>query len=168
MMRISVAEIGALAVIVAFTIVASQSTCAAQSAAWRAPAPTAPAPVPAAPAPATPAAPTTVEIKRYVVADHTVRLDFLSDINPDCTSVGYSTIYIVQQPQHGQIVVENSTGFTNFAATNARAECNKRRTDGVVVTYEPEPGYTGLDSASAEVVFPSGFLSKRHYAIEVK
>ena len=161
-MRISVAAPAVLAAVVVPTIVASQPTCAAQSAARRAPVP-APAPAPAAPA-----TPTTVEIKRYVVADHTVRLDFLADINPDCTSVGYSTIYIVQQPQHGRILAENSTGFTNFVATNMRAECNKRRTDGVVVTYEPEPGYTGIDSASAEVVFPSGFLSKRHYMIEVK
>ena len=165
-MRISVAVPAVLAAVVVPMIAASRPTCAAQSAARRAPAPVA-APAPA-PAPAAPAPPTTVEIKRYVVADHTVRLDFLADINPDCTSVGYSTIYIVQQPQHGQIVVENSTGFTNFAATNVRAECNKRRSDGVVVTYEPEPGYTGMDSASAEVIFPSGFLSKRHYMIEVK
>lgn len=49
-----------------------------------------------------------------------------------------------------------------------RYECNKRRLDGVVLHYEPNPGFTGTDSLTVDVVFPSGSSSKRHYAIAVK
>jgi hypothetical protein len=45
---------------------------------------------------------------------------------------------------------------------------NKRRSDGVAVIYEPEPGYTGTDSISLDAISPSGVLSKRHYAIDVR
>jgi hypothetical protein len=55
-----------------------------------------------------------------------------------------------RDPKHGKIAIENDTGFMNFREGNPRAECNKRRSDGVAVIYEPEPGYTGTDSISLE------------------
>jgi hypothetical protein len=115
-----------------------------------------------------PAAPAVVDLRRTVAADQKLRLDFLYSINPDCTSIGFTTVRVLEQPKHGKIEIENETGFTNFPARNPRAECNKRRSDGVAVIYEPEPGYTGTDSISLDAISPSGFLSKRHYAIDVR
>jgi hypothetical protein len=115
-----------------------------------------------------PVPPKPIEIGRVVAADRDLRLDFLYSINPDCTSVGYVSVQIVEQPKHGSITIENSTGFTNFPAENPRAECNKRRSDGVALAYKPEPGYTGPDSADFDVITPNGFLNKRHYTIEVR
>jgi hypothetical protein len=119
-------------------------------------------------APAAPVPPKPVEISRVVAADQDRRLDFLYSINPDCTSIGYATVRIVEQPKHGTITIENSTGFTNFPAANLRAECNKRRSDGVVIIYKPEAGYTGPDSTDFDAIFATGNLSKRHYTIEVR
>jgi transglutaminase-like putative cysteine protease len=121
-----------------------------------------------APAPAGPAAPNTIDLKRAVAAGGKLRLDFLYSINPDCTSIGFATVRVVEQPRHGRLTVDNGTGFTNFPASNPRAECNKRRSDGVVVVYEPEPGYFGADSLDFDAIFASGSLSKRHYAIDVR
>jgi hypothetical protein len=141
-------------------------------------APAAPTPVPTVPltpvsattpAPASaPSAPRTLDLSRTVAADHKIRLDFLYSINPDCTSIGFAAIRVLEQPKHGKIAIENGTGFTNFPDSNPRAECNKRRSDGVVVIYQPDPGYTGTDSVDLDSIFPTGFLSKRHYAIDVR
>ena len=97
-----------------------------------------------------------VEFKRAVAADHKLRLDFLYSINPDCTSIGFASVRVIEQPQHGRITVENGTGFTNFPAANPRAECNKRRSDGVAIIYEPEPGYTGSNSVDFETIYATG------------
>jgi hypothetical protein len=121
-----------------------------------------------APASAASAAPNTVELKRAVAAGGKLRVDFLYSINPDCTSIGFAAVRVVEQPRHGRITVDNGTGFTNFPASDLRTECNKRRSDGVVVVYEPEPGYFGGDSLDFDAIFPSGSLSKRHYAIDVR
>ena len=75
---------------------------------------------------------------------------------------------VLEQPKHGKITIENNTGFTNFPQSNPRVECNKRRSEGVAVIYQPEPGYTGTDSLNFDAIFPSGSLSKRHYAIDVR
>ena len=114
------------------------------------------------------AQPQIVEQARTVAAGHTVQLDFLYSINPDCTSVGFATVRVTEQPKHGKITVENGTGFTIFPQNNPRSECNKTRSDGVIVAYEPEDGYSGQDSINLEVIFASGSLSKRHYAVDVR
>jgi hypothetical protein len=121
-----------------------------------------------APAPPGRLAPHMVEISRAVAAGHKLHLDFLASINPDCTSIGYATVRIGEQPKHGKITVENGTGFTNYPQNNSRSECNKKRSDGVLIDYEPDAGYRGQDSVNLEVIFASGNLSERHYAIDIR
>jgi hypothetical protein len=66
------------------------------------------------------------------------------------------------------VTIENGTGFTSFPEKNLRSECNKRRSDGVSVLYDPEPGFTGPDSIDVDIVYPDGSFSKRRYAIDVR
>ena len=117
---------------------------------------------------AVPAQPKTIEVARTVATDQKLRLAFFYDINPDCSSAGYATVRIIEQPKHGKLTVANGTGFTSFPENNVRFECNKRKSEGVVVTYEPAPGYTGSDSLNIDTIHPSGSMSKRHYAIDVR
>jgi transglutaminase-like putative cysteine protease len=116
----------------------------------------------------TQAAQQTLELTRTVASDHSLRLDFLYALNPDCTSLGFATVRVLDQPKHGKITFENGTGFPTFPQDNLRYECNKRRSDGVVLTYEPDSGFTGMDSINIDVIFASGSSRKRHYSIEVK
>jgi hypothetical protein len=110
----------------------------------------------------------TLERTRVVASDQKLRLDFLYSMNPDCTSMGFATVRIIEQPKHGRISVENGTGFTSFPQSNQRYECNKKRSDGVVVVYEPDSGFTGTDSVNIDAIYPLGTSNKRHYSIEVK
>jgi hypothetical protein len=114
------------------------------------------------------AVPQILERARAVASDKQLRLDFVYTLNPDCTSIGFATIRIIEQPKHGKITVENGTGFTSFAKDNLRYECNKSRSDGVVIVYEPESEFKGTDSVFIDAIFASGTSQKRHYTIEVK
>ena len=114
------------------------------------------------------AAQQTLELSRAVASDQKLRLEFLYSLNADCTSMGFATVRIVEQPKHGRITVENGTGFTNFPQNNQRYECNKSRSDGVIVIYEPDSGFAGTNSVNIDVIFSSGTSGKRHYSIEVK
>jgi hypothetical protein len=116
----------------------------------------------------TQAAPQSIELTRAVASDHALRLDFLYSLNPDCTSLGFATVRILEPPKHGKVTFENGTGFPTFPQNNLRYECNKSRSDGVVLTYEPDSGYTGTDSINVDVIYASGTSAKRHYSIEVK
>jgi transglutaminase-like putative cysteine protease len=115
-----------------------------------------------------PKPPQTIELTRVASVGQKLRLEFLYSIQPDCSSVGLATVRILEAPQHGKLTVENGQGFTNFPKENQRYECNTRKSDGVIVYYEPDAGFTGRDSVTVDVIFASGTSSKRHYSIEVK
>ena len=82
--------------------------------------------------------------------------------------MGYPAVRIIEAPKHGTLVAEQGTGFTAFAQSNQLLDCNKRRSDGVNLSYRPETGYLGSDSMLFDVIYADGSYNKRHYAIEVK
>jgi hypothetical protein len=125
-------------------------------------------PGPRPPQPTSLTTPRTLEFTRVAAADQKLLVTFVYDLNPDCSSIGYATVRITEQPQHGTVTMENGTGFSTFAQNNIRYECNKRRSDGVVVSYAPEAGFTGADSLTVDVILPDGGFNKRHYAIDVR
>jgi hypothetical protein len=108
------------------------------------------------------------EAARVVPIDQKRRIDFLSVINPDCSVAGMPIVRVVDEPRNGKLALEKDAGFSNYLATDQRYECNKRRSDGVAVTYEPDPGFTGADSVTVHIITPRGTEVKRHYSIEVK
>jgi hypothetical protein len=123
------------------------------------------APPPPAAAPPTP--PQTAEVGRIAIMDRKLRLDFLTSLNPDCSSLGFITVRIVEPAQHGNVAVDHGTGFPNYAQNNPRVECNKRQMEGTVVFYDPNSGFVGADSLTLEAISPSGGSLKRHYSISI-
>jgi hypothetical protein len=126
---------------------------------------------PAAPNPAVrtaAAAPQLSEFSRVVASGGKLRVEFLYSIQPDCSSAGQTTVRIVEQPQHGEVKVENGQDFTSFPKENQRYECNLHKSDGTLVFYSPAPEFTGKDSITLDIIFPLGQTSKRHYSIDVR
>jgi len=107
------------------------------------------------------------EVKRTLTVDRKAQIDYVPSLNPDCSSVGYASVRVVEEPQHGTVAADHGTGFSNYLQNNPRSECNKRRTEGAVVSYAPNAGFTGTDSITVEVITPGGTSFKRHYAISV-
>src|SRR5262249_18581305 len=103
-----------------------------------------------------PSALVATESPRVVALDHKIEIDFIYAINADCSSVGLPIVRVLEQPRNGNVAVENGTGFSNFAADNQRYECNKRKSEGVSVVYDPRPGFTGTDSIELDIIFPRG------------
>ena len=112
--------------------------------------------------------PAVAEVARVAVADRRLQLSFVYDVNPDCSLVQVPNVRIVEQPKSGKVTVENGTGFSTYPANSPRFKCNETRSDGAVVSYMPDPGFTGADSVTVDVIYLDGFASRRRYAIEVK
>jgi hypothetical protein len=108
------------------------------------------------------------EVARVVPTDQKRRVDFLYAIYPDCSVIGMPIVRVVDEPRNGKLAVEKDAGFSNFPANDQRYECNKRKSDGVAVVYEPDPGFAGADSLTVHIIMPRGVELKRHYSIEVK
>jgi tetratricopeptide (TPR) repeat protein/transglutaminase-like putative cysteine protease len=109
-----------------------------------------------------------IDVARAVPADQKRRIDFLYWLEPDCSSSELPVVRIIEQPKNGKLLIENGAGFTNFPQSNPRFECNKRKSDGVLVVYQPNATYIGPDWITVEVINPSGHSFKRRYVIDVK
>jgi hypothetical protein len=112
--------------------------------------------------------PAPIERSSAAAAGQQIRVGFLINIDPDCSSTAFASVRVVEEPKHGTATLKDDTGFTNFAKDNSRFECNKQRSDGTAVLYRGEEGYTGKDSVTVEIVYVDGRETSVHYSIDVK
>lgn len=108
------------------------------------------------------------ELAKVVAVGQKLRVEFLYAIEPDCSSMGVTSVRILEPPQHGKLTVENGQGFTSFVKENQRYGCNVQKSPGTFVFYEPTPGFAGKDSMTLDIVFPTGQSSTQRYAIDVR
>lgn len=125
-----------------------------------------PAPKPAQPS-TSPAALETLEFKRTAAVDQPLQVDFLYSLNPDCSSIGVVSVRTIEEPKHGKLTIGEGSGFSSFPQDNPRQACNRRRSEGMLMYYRPEPGYLGSDSVTVDIIYGDGASRKRHYAIAV-
>lgn len=112
--------------------------------------------------------PAPFEATRAALAGREVRIGFQVNINPDCTSNPFTSVRVVEGPQHGEVNFRDDTGFTNFAKENQRFECNRQRSNGTAVLFRAEDGYAGKDSVTVEIVNADGSETRTRYMIDVK
>jgi hypothetical protein len=105
---------------------------------------------------------------KTVAAGTTMRLDFASNVNPDCTSAGLTTIRVTQQPVHGGTRVEQTRDFPRFPPINARFACNKTKVPGMALLYTPASGFTGSDYLAFETISIEGVDREFRVALTVK
>ena len=65
-----------------------------------------------APAPAPSNAPLTMVTT--IVSGERQRIDFISVLNPDCTTAGYVTVRIITPPVHGELTTERGLEYTSY------------------------------------------------------
>jgi Domain of Unknown Function with PDB structure (DUF3857)/Transglutaminase-like superfamily len=112
--------------------------------------------------------PPPAELTRVAATEQRVRIGFLTNLDPDCSSTPFASVRIVEEPKHGEASLKEDTGFTNFPKDNPRFECNGQRSDGTAVLYRSEAGYTGKDSLTVHLVYADGRESRLRYVIDVK
>lgn len=108
------------------------------------------------------------DLTKVVATGERLRVEFLYAVEPDCSSMGVTSVRVLEPPQHGKLTVENGQGFTGFAKENQRYDCNMRKSDGTLVFYEPELGFTGNDAITLDIIFPTGQSARQRYAIDVR
>ena len=60
-----------------------------------------------------------------IVSGERQRIDFISVLNPDCTSAGYVTVRIITPPVHGELTTERGLEYTSYPKNNQRYQCNE-------------------------------------------
>ena len=89
-----------------------------------------------------------------VVSGARQRIDFISTVNPDCTSAGYVTVHVITPPVHGELATEQGFDYPAYPKDNQRYQCNLKKVPLINIYYKSSPGYTGPDTATIEWVSP--------------
>jgi hypothetical protein len=95
-------------------------------------------------------------------------IDHFIFANPDCSSLGATTIRVIEQPANGRMEIRQGSDFPNFPTSNQRSVCNSRRVASTQVWYIPNAGFSGTDTARVDAIGPSGFSTQKPYSISVR
>jgi len=95
------------------------------------------------------------------------RIGFAYSVHQDCSVTDLPLVQVIERPRNGRVAVERGTGPVSFPKNNPYSVCNGRISNGLVVSYEPDPRFIGLDVITIQVVFPNGNSMQRRYTIEV-
>ena len=101
-----------------------------------------------------------------VVGGERQRIDFISALNPDCSSAGYVTVRVIAPPAHGELTTEKGIDYPTYPKNNQRYQCNLKKVPIVNIYYRPVPGYIGVDAVTIKVR-SSGFTSYKNSTITI-
>ena len=94
-------------------------------------------------------------------------VDFVSALNVDCSPKGLTAVTVFAPPQHGKVTIDLGRWTSAFPQGNPRSDCNKRQTEGTLISYEPAPGFSGADAMTLDIRFPDAAPFKKRYSITV-
>lgn len=105
--------------------------------------------------------------KGVAVAGKPLKLGSARAINPDCSSIGTTTIRVLNGPVNGKVSIRHGADFATFGRNNLRSVCNTRRVPSDQLWYvSSKPGAT--DQVTAEYIYPTGAARTYTYNIEVR
>ena len=105
---------------------------------------------------------------KVVGRGQSIQVDKFGTFNPDCSSIGRTTINLVEPPRGGTVETAQGRDYPTFSNNNVRFQCDKRRLPMALVFYRARPDFTGNDSFVIEAVFGDGQARQVRYNVEVR
>ena len=85
-------------------------------------------------------------------------MQFLYEVNPDCSSPGLPTVNVKEAPAHGTVAIENGSEFTRYPKDSKYYDCNLSPHPAVIVSYTSQVDFKGEDRFVLDAVSPNGTL----------
>ncbi len=109
-----------------------------------------------------------IYVNRVVPVGGTLKGQFYTAINPDCSLQDYPNVRVVTPPGNCVLSFRKGKDFPNFAADNPRGACNRTRVPVIYVDYRPNRGFVGSDTFSVDVFFFVGSERTDTFKVTVK
>jgi len=107
------------------------------------------------------------QFTRIISSGTNQRIEFITALNPDCTSSGDVNVRVTTQPEHGKVEIMSTSHFPNYSKESNRYKCTQHKVKGVLVNYKAEK-YVGDDAFDLLVLYPGGFAREVHYDMSVR
>lgn len=96
-----------------------------------------------------------------------LKVQFVTAINPDCTTIVSGNVRPVKQPARGALTIKPADDFVYFPPANPRSACNAKRVKGTLVEYQSPADFKGTDSLAYDVFLDSGGVAHHTITINV-
>ena len=97
-----------------------------------------------------------------------IKLFGSSSADPDCHSVGFPKVTVIDLPSHGAIIIKKEPLYPNYRPTSTHYKCNFIQTIGVNVYYKTNQTISGSDKVVIRQAFPNGRIIDSTYNINIK
>jgi hypothetical protein len=96
------------------------------------------------------------------------QIHYYLSASTDCKSRGETSISMISNPSHGTITTVHEDKYPHFSPTDHHSFCNTVLLPAIVVMYQSDPNFKGLDQASYDVLFPTGRVERVGVTISVQ
>jgi hypothetical protein len=96
-----------------------------------------------------------------------LRVLFLTNLNPDCSSKGKTIFKLTRRPKFGSVASGEIEDFPGLTAEDYK-KCNTDKTTGTAVFYAPDPDFVGTDTFSGTAFYPNGRARKFEIKVSVE
>lgn len=107
-------------------------------------------------------------IQLTALSGRPLSLYFTVELNPDCTWRSDPVIQVLEAPANGSATVTNARDYPNYRRPSDRVACNRTKHDGKRLTYQPNPGFVGIDNVLIDSISSNGFVRHIRYVITVR
>jgi hypothetical protein len=107
------------------------------------------------------------QFTRIVPSGANQRIEFVTALNPDCTSSGDINVRVINQPEHGKVEISSTSHFPAYSKESNRYKCNQHKVKGVLVNYKAEK-YVGDDAFDLLILYPGGLAREVRYNMDVR
>ena len=102
------------------------------------------------------------------VSGRSVEVAKYAAVNPDCSSLGATTVNLIVAARAGEVRVGEGSRYMAYTPGNPRSACNRRKIPTTFVTYQSQPGFAGQDSFVIEAIFPNGTAQRARLTVNVR
>src|SRR3712207_1795848 len=74
-------------------------------------------------------------LNRVVLNGKPLKVDSFGAVNPECGSLGSTSVQVIEQPRNGRVEIQNGMDYPRFNKDNIRAHCNMKRAPSSLVFY---------------------------------
>lgn len=119
-------------------------------------------------APPSPTVPPSSERFVFVPTGIDRAIGFISQLHPDCTSLGTTDYRVEVKPEHGTVTFQQGENYASYPMGNAMQHCNDQKSAGLTTHYTSSDGFVGEDHVDVLYLLPSATALEVKYTIIVK
>ena len=95
-------------------------------------------------------------------------INFVSQLNRDCSSLGTTEYRVTVKPEHGTVAFQTGENFSSYGMNTPLEHCNGQKSPGLYTRFTSADGYVGQDHLDVLYLTSSAAALEVRYTVVVR